>query len=77
MNDNPYFDAVETTYTQGEAIERFQFLLNEARKDNPYKDLDALREQVVSSLVYVSGYYDQRTRERVGQLFSHFSPYRR
>lgn len=76
MTENPYFEAVQAT-TQEEADRWFSALIQEARVNHPYRDYDAVCEDVVSSLMYVAGYYGPRTRQLAGQLYSHKSPYRR
>ena len=76
MTENPYFKAVEAI-TQSEADEWFDYLMYQARKDNPYRDYDGLAEAVVADLMFVAGHYGPRTQQLAGQLYIHKSPYRR
>jgi hypothetical protein len=70
-----YFEAVEAAPEY--ADHHFNMLLQELRFKEPTIDPDHAAEKVVANLLWVAGYYDRETQKRIGQLFSHYSPYRR
>lgn len=75
---NPYFEAVEAR-TEEWADRWFGLLLNDVMRGDPKlaNDSDNAKERVVASLLYVAGYYGPDAQERVTELYSWRSPYRR
>jgi hypothetical protein len=75
LSENKWAQAAQAT-TQEEADRLFNELHREMCSVEPYTDMDALKERVVSNIIWMSKYYGQDVSKRAGRLYANKSPYR-
>lgn len=76
MPENKWAEAAQAD-TQEVADRLFRELYIEMANTDPYVDTDAIKERVVSNILWMSGYYGEEVSKRAGRFYSHKSPYRR